>query len=598
MPLEPDRLFRPCPAASLPFETTAELSETEESLGQERARTALEFGTAMRARGYHIFALGPPGVGKRTLVSEVLGLRAAAEPPASDWCYVHNFAAAEKPRALELSAGRAVPFQRDMEKLVEDLRASIPAAFESEDYRARLEALEKQAEDRRVQAIQTVRAHAKERHLTLARTPLGFVVAPVRNGEVLEPEKFQQLPEREQQRIRERMAAIQEEMQAVLRAMPQLERDHRERVKSLNREVALYAVGHVIDELRQRYADLPDVLSHIDAVQADILENVHDFMAASEEEDAAGQIRKLLSGTPTVRRYSVNVVVERGDSRGGPVVVEDLPTHANLFGRIEHRAQFGALFTDFTMIRGGALHRANGGYLVLDARKLLLQPFAWQQLKRALASEQIRIETPEQLYGFGGTTTIEPEPIRLRVKVVLIGDRLLYYLLAAYDPEFLEHFKVAADFEDEIPREGNELAYARLIVTFARREKLRPFSRDAVARIVEHASRLASDAARLSARIQATVDLAREADERAARAGRSVVRSEDVQAAVDGQRRRLGRVQERLLERVLRGTLLIETSGARVGQVNGLSVIQLGELASAMPVDSAAIRGWSSRRRT
>jgi len=241
------------------------------------------------------------------------------------------------------------------------------------------------------------------------------------------------------------------------------------------------------------------------------------------------------------------------------------------------------LLTDFTMIRGGALHRANGGYLVLDARKLLFQPFAWQQLKRALASEQIRIETLEQLYGFGGTVSLEPEPIPLHVKVVLIGDRLLYHLLAAYDPEFLEHFKVAADFEDEIPRSGNELTYARLVAALVPREKLRTFSRDAVARVVEHASRLAGDAEKLSARIQATVDLVREADQGAATAGRSVVTREDVQTAIDGQRRRQGRLQERLLEQLMRGTLLIDTSGARVGQVNGLSVIQLGEFSFGHP---------------
>jgi lon-related putative ATP-dependent protease len=582
--LPPDRLFRKCTAEALPFETTAELPDAEPRLGQERARAALEFGTAMQTRGYHIFALGPPGVGKRTLVGEILGRRAAAEPAASDWCYVNNFAASEKPSALPLPAGRAAPFRRDMEKLIEDLRASIPAAFESEDYRARLQALEKEVEERRDQAIQTVQAHARERHLALARTPVGFVVAPVRDGDVLEAEKFDQLPEAERQRIREEMVVIQEEMQAVLRAIPQLERDHREKVKALNREVALYAVGHLIDELRKGYADLPNVLSHIDAVQADILENVHEFIAAATEEaDAAGQIRKLLSGAPTVRRYRVNVVVERGDARGAPVVLEDLPTYSNLFGRIEHRAHFGALLTDFTMIHVGALHRANGGYLVLDARKLLLQPFAWQQLKRALASERIRVETLEQLYGFGGTISLEPEPIPLRVKVVLIGDRFLYHLLAAYDPEFLEHFKVAADFEDEISRSGNELAFARLVAALVRREKLRTFARDAVARVVEHASRLASDAEKLSAKIQATVDLVREADQGAAAAGHSVVAREDVQAAIDGQRRRQGRLQERLLEHLLRGTLLIDTSGARVGQVNGLSVIQLGDFAFGHP---------------
>jgi predicted ATP-dependent protease len=579
-PLAPELLVRRCPP--LPFDTTADLPDAEAQLGQERARAAVEFGTAMRASGYHIFVLGPPGVGKRTLVAEIVRRHAESEPAASDWCYLNNFADPRKPAALQLPGGRAVPFQRDMERLVEDLRGSIPAAFEDEDYRARLQALERQLAELRETAIQRVQAHAKERGLTLARTPVGFMVAPVRGGEVLEPEEFRKLPEGEQERIQKEIAAIQDEMQAALRAMPQLEREHREHVKSLNREVALYAVGHLIDDLRNRFSDLPQVHAHLDAVQADVLDNVHDFIE-SNEEDAAGQIRKLLSGPPTVRRYSVNVMLDHGSTRHAAVVVEDLPTYSNLFGRIEHHAHFGALLTDFTMIRPGALHRANGGYLLLDARKLVLQPFAWDQLKRALRSGKIRIDTLEQLYGIGGTASLEPEPIPLGVKVVLLGDRLLYHLLAAYDPEFLEHFKVAADFEDDLPRAGQELAHARLVATVARREGLRAFSRDAVALVLERSSRLAGDAEKLSARLQATDDLLREADQCAATARRDLVAREDVQAAIEGQRERHGRLQERILEQITRGTLLIETSGAELGQVNGLSVIQLGEHAFGHP---------------
>ena len=583
-PLATDRLFRPCPAATLPFESTDDLGDAGPPLGQERAREALEFGTAMRGRGYHVFVLGPSGVGRRKAVDEILRRRAATEPSASDWCYINNFSDPQKPKALELPGGRAVAFRRDMQKLLEDLRVSIPAAFEGEDYRARLRALEKQLEEAREKAIQAVQVHAKERHLALARTPVGFMVAPVRDGEVVDPEQFQKLPEEEQQRVRSDMAAIQEEMQAVVRGMPQLDREHRERVKSLNQEVALYAVGHLIDDLRKRHAELPEILSYLDEVRTDILDNVDDFIGTStEEEDAATQMRKLLSGVPTVQRYRVNVMVDHDAARGSPVVAEDLPTYSNLFGRIEHRAQFGALVTDFTMIRPGALHRANGGYLVLDARKLLLQPFAWEQLKRALSSEQIRVETVEQLYGVGGTTSVEPEPIPLHVKVVLVGERFLYYLLSAYDPEFHEHFKVAADFEDELPRSGNELAYARLLATLVRRERLHAFSRDAVARVIEHASRLAEDAEKLSARVQTAVDLLREADQLATAAGRGVVAREDVQAAIDGQRRRQTRIQARLLEHTVRGTLLVDTSGAKAGQVNGLSVIQLGDFAFGHP---------------
>ncbi len=580
-PLPPGSLCRCC--AALPFETTAELADMDGPLGQHRAIEALEFGTGLRAPGYHMFALGPPGIGKRTLTTRLLERAAAGEPPADDWCYLNNFSDPKKPQALRLPAGRGAPFKRDMEQLVQDLRASIPAGFESEEYRMRLQVLQKQLAEERDKAMAVVQKRAEERHVTLVRTPMGFAVAPVRAGEVLDPEQFRQLPQEDQERIQKDIAAIQEDLQASLRAMPQLERKHREQVKELNREMALYAVGHLVDEVRQRHADLPGVVAHLQAVQADVIDNVHEFLGAAESEDAAGQIRKLFSESPALSRYGVNLMVDNGASSGKPVVREDLPTYGNLAGRIEHHAHFGTLVTDFTLVRPGALHRANGGYLVLDARRLLTQPLAWEYLKTALEVREIRIDPPERMYGFSATASLEPEPIPLEVKVVLLGDRSLYHLLSAYDPEFQAHFKVAADFEDSMPRQGNELEYARLIATLCRADGLRPFSRAAVARAIERGSRLAEDTEKLTTSIQAIEDLLREADAYARVAGRDRVERADVQAAIDGQARRQGRARERLLEQITRGTRLIDTAGEQVGQVNGLSVIQLGQFAFGTP---------------
>ena len=580
-PLPPESLCRRC--GNLPFETTADLADVEGPLGQERAMEALAFGTGLRSPGYHIFALGPPGVGKRTLTVRVLERTAAAGPPADDWCYLNNFSDPQKPRALRLPAGRGAPFKRDTEQLIGDLRASIPAGFESEEYRMRLQVLEKQLAEERDKAMSAVQARAEERRVTLVRTPMGFAVAPVSKGEVLDPEHFHQLPEEEQQRIQKDISVVQEELQAVLRGMPGLERKHRERVKDLGREVALYAVGHLVDELRERYADVPGIVAHLEAVQADVIDNVHEFLGSSEAEDAAGQIRKLFAESPALHRYGVNLMVDNGGARGRPVASEDLPTYMNLAGRIEHHSHFGMLVTDFTLIRPGALHRANGGYLVLDARRLLTQPLSWDYLKTALEARQIRLDPPERVYGLSATASLEPEPIPLEVKVVLLGDRLLYHLLAAYDPEFQSHFKVAADFEDSMPRAGREMEYARLIATLARAHGLRPFSRAAVARTIERASRLAEDAEKLTTSVQRIEDLLREADACAARAGRDRVDRDDVQAAVEGQMRRQGRAREALLEQITRGTRLIDTAGEKVGQVNGLSVVQLGQFAFGTP---------------
>ncbi|HEY7724812.1 MAG TPA: ATP-binding protein [Anaeromyxobacteraceae bacterium] len=582
-PLAEGALYRACEARALPFDTTAELEELELPLGQERAGAALELGAGMRGPGYHVFVLGPPGVGKRTAVARVIGRRASAEPPASDWCYLNDFGNPQRPRALRLPAGRAASFKRDVDRLVEDLRAAIPAVFEGEDYRTRLHLLEKQLEEEREAPMRALQHRAEERQVTVVRTPVGFMVAPVRGGEVVDAEEFRKLPEEEQRRLQEAIAAIQGELQEALRGMPRLDRRHRERVRELNREVALYAVGHLLDELRARWADLPEAVAHLEAVQADVVENVHDFIGGTDGEDAASQMRKLFSETPALRRYGVNVIVDHGNERGAPLVHEDLPTYANLFGRIEHHAHFGTLVTDFTLVRPGALHRANGGYLVLDARRLLSQPFAWEQLKRALEAREIRIDPPERLFGFSSGASLEPEPIPLSVKVVLVGERFLHHLLSALDPEFPAHFQVAAEFDDEIPREGNELAFARLVATLGRAAGLRPLSRAAVARVVEHAARLAEDAERLTARVQAIADLLREADHGAAVAGREVVAPEDVQAAIDARARRHGRVRERLLEEIARGTVLIDTDGERVAQVNGLSVVQAGALPFGRP---------------
>jgi lon-related putative ATP-dependent protease len=582
--LSPEELCRRCDATRLPFRTTAELEDLDLPLGQDRAAEALRFGTAIRRDGYNVFALGPPGVGKESLVFRVVGRRAAGEKTPSDWCYLYNFEDRHRPRAVELPPGRAVQFRADMQKVVEELRVAIPAVFEGEEYRTRLGVLEKQLEEKREEAMRRVQERAREKGVAMVRTPMGIALAPTRDGEVLDPEQFRKLPAEDQQRIQKDMAGLQEELGAVLRSVPQLERDHRERVKDMNREVALFAAGHLVEELRGRYADLKPVLAHLDAVQQDVVENVHDFLGGAEAEDAASQIRKLFAETPSMHRYGVNVVVDHSGTAGAPVVTEDLPTHPNLVGRIEHHAHFGTLVTDFTLIRAGAFHRANGGYLLLDARKLLTQPFAWEDLKRALRAREIRIEPVERLVGLSGAASLEPEPIPLGVKVVLTGERFLYHLLAAYDPDFLELFKVAADFEDEIDRsEGNELAYARLVATLARAGGLRPFEREAVARVVEQGARLAGDGEKLSAHLQGIADLLREADHLAGEAGRETVGRAEVQAAIDGQIRRADRVRQRVLEEIGRGTILIDTRGATVGQVNGLSVHQLGQFTFGRP---------------
>jgi predicted ATP-dependent protease len=577
-PLPSDALPSPGLDSELAFETTAELEDLDVPIGQGRAAEALRLSLGVRGEGYNAYVMGPPGAGKHDLVRRMVERAGAEAKTPSDWCYLNDFADPRRPKAIELPPGRASELRRDMDRLLEELRVAIPAAFESADYRTRLQLLEKELEESRERAIEEVRREAQAKGVALLRTPLGMGFAPLKDGEVIDPDHFRELPAEVRERFQRDITELQGRLQDVIRAVPDLQRRNRERVKELNREIALSAAGHLLEELRRRYADLPEVLAHLGAVQQNVVENVHDFLAGSDDDgDAATQIRKLLAHGPALRRYGVNVMVDHADRKGAPVVFEDLPTLGNLVGRIEHHAHFGALVTDFTLVRPGALHRANGGYLVLDARKLLAQPFAWDELKRALRAGEIRIESPERLFGFAGTSTLEPQPIPLAVKVVLVGDRLVWRLLSLLDPEFPQLFKIEADFEDAMPRSRDtERDFARLVATLARRDRLRVLDRGAVERVLREASRLAEDTTRFSTDVTALRDLLREADHAAGEAGRDAVCAADVRAAIAAQERRAGRVRERMHEELLRGTLVVETQGARIGQVNGLSVVSMG----------------------
>ncbi len=475
-----------------------------------------------------------------------------------------------------------------MKRLVDELRAALPAAFERDEYRARREAIDQQFKQKSEEAFGALQQRAGERNIALLRTPMGLALAPIRDGKVLAPEKFAQLPPDERQRLQHEVEAMQGELETTMRQVPLWEREHRDAVQSLNRETTGFAIAHLMTELHQGYNDLPEVAQYLDAVERDIKENVDDFLtqAPAAPETGVPVPAPVLRDIEDLRfrRYRVNVIVDNSGQHGAPIVYEDNPTHQTLVGRVEHLARFGALVTDFNLLAAGALHRANGGYLLLDAQKLLAGNFGWASLKRALNAGEIRIETLEQLLSMASTVSLAPEPIPLDVRVVLIGPPALYYLLSANDEDFSDLFKIAADFDDRVERTpATTLLYAQLICGMTRREQLRPLDRDAVARVIERAARLAGDAAKLTTSVRSFIDLLREADQFAIDAGKEVVGAVEVEAAIAAQIRRGDRVYRRLLEEIGRKTIRIETDGAHIGQVNGLSVIALGNLAFGTP---------------
>jgi lon-related putative ATP-dependent protease len=580
-PLTPDRLYSRCDTSRFSFATTAELEDLSDGIGQMRAIEAAHFGIGMQHAGYNLYVMGQPGSGKRTLISQLLDQRVGEQAKPSDWCYVHNFSQPHKPRAIELPAGMGTRLQDDMQQLVTELQGTIPAVFEGEEYRRRLGQIDEEYSERQSHAFGEVGDDANRQGVVLLRTPNGFSFAPAKDDEVMSPDDYDKLSAEEKTRIEQAIAGLQELLEKAIHQVHQWRRERIERVRKLNEEAVLFAVGHLIDDLRSNYANYPAVCDYLNEVQQNVIESIDEFRHPKEGMSA---FAALTSELPNFGRFLVNLLVGREDDGGAPVIHEDHPTYQNLMGRVEHISQLGALVTNFLLIKPGALHLANGGYLLLDAFKLLSQPFSWEGLKRALSTREVRIESLGQMYSLVSTVSLEPEPIPLDVKVILFGNRMLYFLLAQYDPEFGELFKVAADFEDEVERSAdNDLLYARLIGTLARREKLRPFERDAVARVIEHSARRAEDAQKLSTHMESLADLMREADYQAAQDKREAVARADVERAIAAQIRRSDRLRERSHEAILRGILHIDTAGEQVGQVNGLSVFQLGDFTFAQP---------------
>lgn len=560
--------------------------------GQERALEAIRFGADMKADGYNVFVVGPPGTGRRRLVLDVLCARAKDAATPGDWLYVNNFADPRRPRALALPAGMGSSLQTDMAGLVDRLRVLLPAAFESLEFKRRLEAMHNEIEERQEKIFEEIRARAAERGIAVVKTPVSVGLGVIREDKIVPLEAVADVTAEERERLRLELSRVEEELRDMIRHLPQLQQEEHERSTALHRSVALATLEAQVGELRSRYAGLPRVLEHLDAVTKDILENVGAFVEAAKprgEPGIPGALRRLFSDEPFFQRYECNIVVRNQPGSGAPVVSEPRPSHDRLVGRVEHEPQLGSLVTNFTMIKPGALHQANGGYLIIEAEKILAQPYAWADLKRCLHTKEVRVESLAEMLSLVSTVSLDPEPIPLDVKVVLIGDRTAFYLLAALDPEIFELVKVQAELEEHVDRKTEtELACAQLVAGVVQAEKLRPFDAGAVARVIDTCARRAGDAEKLSANVRALSDLIREADFCAAREGQGTVLRSHVDAARQAQRRRADSLEREVQEEIRRGFRFIDTRGARVGQVNGLSTVEAGALTFAFPARISA----------
>jgi lon-related putative ATP-dependent protease len=598
-PLSADALRRD-PSSMLPaFRSTDEITETAGVIGQDRALAAIGFSAGMAHNSYNLFVMGPSGAGRHSVIRHFLEEKAKAAERPSDWVYVHNFQTPHRPNALELPPGRGIELKRRMEGLVEELGSSVPAIFESDEYRTRRTAIQSEFEQRHEQVFEALRKKAVEKDIVMMQTPQGFAFAPVRDGEVMRPEVFQQLSEEERKVIQDAIEELQKELQAILEKLPRWDKERREAIRTLNREVANYAVTHALADIRAAFADHEECLAFLDEVQTHLIDNV-DIFVQTEEQPGMPQMLGGMAGLAAMRneilrQYSVNVIVDNSQTSGAPVIFADNPTLPHLIGRIEHRAQFGTLTTDFSLIKGGSVHQANGGYLVIDVVKLLTQPFAWDSLKRTIRNEEARIETPAETMGLITTVSLEPEPIPLKLRVVLVGERTHYYLLNQFDPDFAKLFKVVADFNETLVwNEENMHCYATMIASIAREHRLRPLSRDAVALVIEQSARMADDAERLSLEISRVTDLLREADYWAGQNDHGTLDADDIRKAIAAAENRVDRIRERAQESITRDIMLIDTDGEKNGQINGLAVSDLGNFRFGRPTRISARIGLGS----
>lgn len=569
--LNAEQLYHVAKLEQLPCKSTKELPPIDEIVGQERAQKAVEFAMSIKEKGYNIYAIGRNGLGKRTMIMRYLSRHKYETDNLYDWCYVANFDDIRTPRVLKLPRGVGSAFRQDIEKLMTKLMNGMPLAFDNELYIGRAEKLKNQLDQKQQSELENITKDAKEKGISLTITNQGEYQFVALNGEELHTEEsFDALTKKEQEHFSQTIDKLEVSLRNMVRHLTEWEESYTEKIKKLNDDVTLDVVAHFIKQLKQDYSQYAEIKSYLTDLQKDILENVDIFLEGAGEQ---GDIATAALDKKLPRRYKVNVLVSRC-SDDFPIVVEENPNYHSLFGYVETATYKGTVFTDFSLIRAGSLHKANGGVLMMDAVKVLEQPYVWDGLKRALRSRQISFTSLEKEVTLTGTVSLDPEPIPLDVKIILFGDYRTYELLAHYDPEFSELFRVTADFEDEMKRtDDTELHYARFISSIVHDSNLLHCDRKAIARIIEHSSRMAGDQSKLSLHSAHIANLLRESNYVAKQANSNMIRQSHVEEALSNQQMRVNRLQESVMETFSNGTTLIQTEGSAVGQVNALSVL-------------------------
>jgi predicted ATP-dependent protease len=589
-PLSVDKLYNYCDLEIFDFNTTAELEELDEIIGQSRALKAISFGIGIKKEGYNLYAMGKLGSGKHSVVEKFIKSRAKDEVQPGDWCYVNNFEDPRKPIYLKVASSMGMQLKKDMEELIEELQTIIPSVFESEEYRVQKQVIIDKLTEEKEKFLIGLKERARKEYIAVNYTPSGYTLSPMSHeGKVIGKEEYQALNAKDKEQIQETIVKFKNELENMVQDIIIQSKIQQKEIRKLERNMTKKAVDNSIGELKRRYQDYEKVVLYLESVEEDIIDNSQDFLISAQNSLASmGMNYAKQSGI--FNRYQVNVLVSHKDLDGVPIIYENNPTYTNLFGEIEHITQMGTLLTDFNLIKAGALHKANGGYLILDASKVLMQPFVWEGLKRMLKSSEIRIEPLAYSLSLISTLSLEPETIELDIKIVLIGDRIFYYLLYNYDPEFRELFKINADFENETERnDDNSQLYARMIGMMAKDHDLLPLDKEAVGRVIEYSSRIAEDSQKLSTHLESLSDLLHEADFIASQDHMHHISKVQIDKAIMEKIERSDRIKDKMYEEIQRGTILIETDGSAIGQINGVAVLDLGNFSFGHPSKITAL---------
>jgi predicted ATP-dependent protease len=591
--LKTKQLYNKCDTSIFNFSNTNQIDSKLSFLGQERAYKAINTALDIKYEGYNLFVMGDSGTGRHTLVDKLLKEKSENEKAPDDWCYVNNFDDYTKPIVIRLPNKMGKIFKKDIQELIKSFQEKIPLTFKEKEYLKIKKEMEEESKKEQNIIFYKLKEEAKKENIFINDTTVGITISALKNGKPLSSEEFQDMNIKEREELEKKIIFYKQKVDENAKLELQIAKRYMDKMKKIDDEYIHEVVSKLIEPLSKKYKEFPKITNYLEKIKEDVVDNFEDFIS-DDLPQTGNNIENLLTQNlttvPSYEMYNVNLFVDNCELDSAPIIYDHNPTYSNLFGRIEHVSHMGTVSTDFNLLKAGSLHKANGGYLVLDANSLLFQPYAWEGLKRMLLTKKIYLETLEESMGFTSVITLSPESIELDAKIVLIGSSFIYYLLYENDDDFKRLFKIEADFEEKTRRdEKNMLLYANILSTLVKKYQLLPLTKKAVGRIIEFSSRLVDDSNNLSTDFSAITDLLQESNYMAQQRNSKYIKNDDILEALRQREYRSQRIKDEVYKQINDGIIQINTNGEKVGQINGLSVLDFGRFVFSMPVKISAL---------